>query len=162
MAGPVTDGKATEAKKEPHYSVADRMNRIPTSPHTTLIIFFVLMGWFAETIDLGGTSFLMPTIREYFGMDATTGRFCCSMAAIIAPSYLQTPCSGGFFFFRVWKPRDPMAPIPTKRRPIPWATRQNAPDRVVFFSPYGPFMEKSAFACRKSRNPRVETPPQWA
>ena len=89
-------------------------------------------------------------------------RFCCSMAAIIAPSYLQTPCSGGFFFFRAWKPRDPMAPIPTKRRLIPWANRQNAPDRVVFFSPYGPFMEKSAFACRKSRNPRVETPPQWA
>ena len=56
-------------------SVADRMNRIPTSPHTALIIFFVLMGWFAETIDLGGTSFLMPTIREYFGMDATTGGY---------------------------------------------------------------------------------------
>lgn len=79
MAGPVTDGKATEAKKEPHYSVADRMNRIPTSPHTTLIIFFVLMGWFAETIDLGGTSFLMPTIREYFGMDATTGGYYSSI-----------------------------------------------------------------------------------
>lgn len=79
MAGPVTDGKATEAKKEPHYSVADRMNRIPASPHTTLIIFFVLMGWFAETIDLGGTSFLMPTIREYFGMDATTGGYYSSI-----------------------------------------------------------------------------------
>ena len=79
MAGPVTDGKATGAKKEPHYSVADRMNRIPTSPHTTLIIFFVLMGWFAETIDLGGTSFLMPTIREYFGMDATTGGYYSSI-----------------------------------------------------------------------------------
>lgn len=87
---------------------------------------------------------------------------CCSMAAIIAPSYFQTPCSGGFFIFRVWKPRDPVAPIPTQCRPIPWANRGNAIDRVVFFSPYGPFMEKSAFVCRKSRNPCVETPPQWA
>ncbi len=30
---------------------------------------------------------------------------------------------------------------------------------LCFFSPYGPFVEKSAFDCRKSRNPRVETPP---
>ena len=67
-------------------SVADRMNRIPTSPHTALIIFFVLMGWFAETIDLGGTSFLMPTIREYFGMDATTG------------GYYSSICFLGMFF----------------------------------------------------------------
>ncbi len=55
------------------------MNRIPTSPHTVVIIFFVLMGWFAETIDLGGTSFLMPTIREYFEMDATTGGYYSSI-----------------------------------------------------------------------------------
>lgn len=54
-------------------TVADRMNRIPTTPHTMWIIFFVLMGWFAETIDLGGTSFLLPSIRKYFEMDATTG-----------------------------------------------------------------------------------------
>ena len=67
-------------------SVADRMNRIPTSPHTALIIFFVLMGWFAETIDLGGTSFLMPAIREYFGMDATTG------------GYYSSICFFGMFF----------------------------------------------------------------
>ena len=67
-------------------SVADRMNRIPTSPHTALIIFFVLMGWFAETIDLGGTSFLMPAIREYFGMDATTG------------GYYSSICFLGMFF----------------------------------------------------------------
>ena len=53
-------------------TVADRMNRIPTTPHTMWIIFFVLMGWFAETIDLGGTSFLLPTIRKAFDMDATT------------------------------------------------------------------------------------------
>ncbi len=62
-----------------HFSVADRMNRIPTSPHTTLIIFFILMSWFAECIDLGGTSFLMPTIREYFGMDAATGGYYSSI-----------------------------------------------------------------------------------
>lgn len=61
------------------FTVADRMARIPTSPHTTLIIFFVLMGWFAETIDLGGTSFLMLTIREYFQMDATTGGYYSSI-----------------------------------------------------------------------------------
>ena len=90
------------------------------------------------------------------------GRSCYLMAAIIAPSYFQTPCSGGFFIFRAWKPPAPMAPDPTESLPIPWANRGNAPDRVVFFSPYGPFMEKSAFVCRKSRNPRVETPPQWA
>lgn len=87
---------------------------------------------------------------------------CCSMAAIIAPSYFQTPCSGGFFISRAWKPPVPMAPISNRCLPIPWANRGNAPDRVVFFSPYGPFMEKSAFVCRKSRNPRIETPPQWA
>lgn len=98
------------------------------------------------------------------GVDEEYGKSvrCCSMAAIIAPSYFQTPCSGGFFIFRAWKPRDPVAPIPTQCRPIPWANRGNAIDRVVFFSPYGPFMEKSAFVYRKSRNPCVETPPQWA
>ncbi len=41
-------------------------------------------------------------------------RSCCSMAAIIAPSYLQTPCSGGFFISRVWKPPDTMAQIRPK------------------------------------------------
>ena len=61
------------------HSIADRMNRIPTSKHTTLIIFFVLMSWFAECIDLGGTSYLLPTIREYFGMDATTGGYYSSI-----------------------------------------------------------------------------------
>lgn len=89
-------------------------------------------------------------------------RSCCSMAAIIAPSYLQTPCSGGFFISRVWKPPGTMAQDSTQSRLFPWAIAENAPNRVVFFSPYGPFMEKSAFVCRKSRNPRVETPPQWA
>ena len=89
-------------------------------------------------------------------------RSCCLMAAIIAPSYFQTPCSGGFFIFRSWKPPVTMAQDSTQSRLFPWATTENAPNRVVFFSPYGPFMEKSAFVCRKSRNPRVETPPQWA
>ena len=68
----------TAATAERH-SIADRMNSIPTSKHTMLIIFFVLMGWFSETIDLGGTSFLLPTIREYFGMDATTGGYYSSI-----------------------------------------------------------------------------------
>ena len=70
----VNSTSAGGATAERH-SIADRMNRIPTSKHTMLIIFFVLMGWFSETIDLGGTSFLLPTIREYFGMDATTGGY---------------------------------------------------------------------------------------
>lgn len=74
----------------------------------------------------------------------------------------SNPLFRGFFIFRSWKPPVPMAPISNRCLPIPWANRGNAPDRVVFFSPYGPFMEKSAFVCRKSRNPRVETPPQWA
>lgn len=106
--------------------------------------------------------------RQFASLDKLAGAMrrdivrCCSMAAIIAPSYFQTPCSGGFFIFRAWKPPVPMAPISNRCLPIPWANRGNAPDRVVFFSPYGPFMEKSAFVCRKSRNPRVETPPQWA
>lgn len=76
---------AEAAVGEQKYSIADRMNRIPTSPHTVVIIFFVLMGWFAETIDLGGTSFLMPTIREYFDMDATTG------------GYYSSACFAGMF-----------------------------------------------------------------
>lgn len=59
----------------PEITVADRMDRIPSTGHSWVIIFFVLMGWFAETIDLGGTSFLMPSIREYFQMDTTTGGF---------------------------------------------------------------------------------------
>ena len=73
---------------------------------------------------------------------------CCSMAAIIAPSYLQTLCSGGFFISRVWKPPGTMAQDSTQSRLFPWAIAENAPNRVVFFSPYGPFMEKSAFVCR--------------
>ena len=76
------------------------------------------------------------------------GVSCCSMAAIIAPSYLQTPCSGGFFISRVWKPPGTMAQDSTQSRLFPWAIAENAPNRVVFFSPYGPFMEKSAFVCR--------------
>jgi putative MFS transporter len=48
------------------YSIADRMNRIPGTGKQMLIIFFILMGWFAETIDLGGTSYLLPLIGEYF------------------------------------------------------------------------------------------------
>ena len=79
MAEAVAGTARGSAELEVEYTVADRMNRIPTSPHTALIIFFVLMGWFAETIDLGGTSFLMPTIREYFSMDATTGGYYSSM-----------------------------------------------------------------------------------
>ena len=74
----VNSTSAGGATAERH-SIADRMNRIPTSKHTMLIIFFVLMGWFSETIDLGGTSFLLPTIREYFGMDATTGGYYSSI-----------------------------------------------------------------------------------
>ena len=64
-----------EHKKEyaPEITVSDRMDRIPATAHTWPIIVFILMGWFAETIDLGGTSFLMPSIREYFQMDAATG-----------------------------------------------------------------------------------------
>lgn len=116
-------------------------------------------GMFLRRSDMG----IEPTATGK--TNPTTGQEivrCCSMAAIIAPSYFQTPCSGGFFIFRAWKPPVPMAPISNRCLPIPWANRGNAPDRVVFFSPYGPFMEKSAFVCRKSRNPRVETPPQWA
>lgn len=52
-------------------AVADRMSRIPASRHTKIIILFVFVGWFAECIDLGGTSYLLPTIRAYFEMDAT-------------------------------------------------------------------------------------------
>lgn len=100
--------------------------------------------------------------RRRYSPYGSVARSCCLMAAIIAPSYFQTPCSGGFFIFRSWKPPVPMAPISNRCLPISWANRGNAPDRVVFFSPYGPFMEKSAFVCRKSRNPRVETPPKWA
>ena len=84
------------------------------------------------------------------GVDEEYGKSvsCCSMAAIIAPSYLQTPCSGGFFISRVWKPPGTMAQDSTQSRLFPWAIAENAPNRVVFFSPYGPFMEKSAFVCR--------------
>lgn len=66
----ITGGKG---KYAPGVTIADRMDRIPSTRHSWVIIFFVLMGWFAETIDLGGTSFLMPSIREYFQMDAATG-----------------------------------------------------------------------------------------
>lgn len=78
------------------------------------------------------------------------------------PLLFSNPLFRGFFIFRAWKPRNPMAQVPTQSRLNPWANHGRAPDRVVFFSPYGPFMEKSVFVCRKSRNPRVETPPQWA
>ena len=70
---------ASAAAEVGRHSIADRMNRIPTSKHTKVIIFFVLMGWFSETIDLGGTSFLLPTIREYFGMDEVTGGYYSSI-----------------------------------------------------------------------------------
>ena len=67
------------------------------------------------------------TIAE-LGYPNRQSRSCCLMAAIIAPSYFQTPCSGGFFIFRAWKPPAPMAPDPTESLPIPWANRGNVPD----------------------------------
>lgn len=63
---------AAKANAERH-SIADRMDRIPTTKHTTPIVFFALMSWFVECIDLGGTSYLLPAIREYSGMDEVTG-----------------------------------------------------------------------------------------
>ena len=76
----------TAVSTESKYTVAERMNRIPASPHTILIMFFVLMGWFSETIDIGGTSFLLPTIREYFALDTTVG------------GYYSSICFLGMFF----------------------------------------------------------------
>lgn len=58
------------------------------------------------------------------------------------------PLFRGFFISRVWKPPGTMAQDSTQSRLFPWAIAENAPNRVVFFSPYGPFMEKSAFVCR--------------
>ena len=68
------------------FSIADRMSRIPTTPKKVLIIISVILCMLAESIDLGGTSFLMPTIREYFGMNATTG------------GYYSSICFLGMFF----------------------------------------------------------------
>lgn len=78
----VAANAGSDGEKEGAYSVADRMNRIPTTKHTTFIIFFVLMSWFSECIDLGGTSFLLPTIRAYFGMDATTAGYYSSICFV--------------------------------------------------------------------------------
>ena len=58
------------------------------------------------------------------------------------------PLFRGLFISRVWKPPGTMAQDSTQSRLFPWAIAENAPNRVVFFSPYGPFMEKSAFVCR--------------
>lgn len=63
-------------------TTAERMNRIPASRHTKEIIFFVFVGWFAECIDLGGTSYLLPTIREFFDMSTALGGYYSSICFI--------------------------------------------------------------------------------
>jgi putative MFS transporter len=86
------------------FSVADRMNRIPGSGKQLLIIFFILMGWFAETIDLGGTSYLLPLIGEFFFspqtgiayIDPVTTKVAADIATL--QSYYASICFFGMFF----------------------------------------------------------------
>lgn len=63
-------------------SCADRLDRLPSSRFLKVILFFIFMGWLSECIDLGGTSFLMPTIRAAFSMDTTTGGYYSSICFV--------------------------------------------------------------------------------
>jgi len=47
------------------------MNRLPVTGFTRLVCGVIFIGWMCEAIDLGITSFMLPTIREVFGMEAT-------------------------------------------------------------------------------------------
>jgi putative MFS transporter len=79
------------------------MNRIPGSGKQLLIIFFILMGWFAETIDLGGTSYLLPLIGEHFFaphsgiayLDPATGKASAAIANL--QSLYASICFAGMF-----------------------------------------------------------------
>jgi MFS transporter, putative metabolite:H+ symporter len=61
------------------HAIADRMDRLPANRYVRVILFFIFMGWFSECIDLGGTGYLLPTIRESFGLDAAMGGYYSSI-----------------------------------------------------------------------------------
>jgi putative MFS transporter len=79
------------------------MNRIPGSGKQLLIIFFILMGWFAETIDLGGTSYLLPLIGEHFFAPLLGTDFLSAATGKVAPeianlqSMYASICFAGMF-----------------------------------------------------------------
>lgn len=52
------------------YRVADRMDRLPVSKFTIAVCACMFIGWMCEAIDLGMTSYMLPTLREYWGMGA--------------------------------------------------------------------------------------------
>lgn len=50
------------------YRVADRMNRLPVSKFTIGVCACMFIGWMCEAIDLGMTSYMLPTLSKYWGM----------------------------------------------------------------------------------------------
>ena len=52
------------------YRVSDRMNRLPVTGFTKLVCACMFIGWMCEAVDLGITSYMLPTLREFWGMSA--------------------------------------------------------------------------------------------
>ena len=47
-------------------SVADRMNRLPVTGFTRVVCGCIFIGWMCEAIDLGITSFMLPTLFSHY------------------------------------------------------------------------------------------------
>lgn len=60
--------------------VSDRLERLPITGYHRMVCGLLFLSWFCESIDLGGTSFLMPVIIEAFDMTTVQGGYYSSIA----------------------------------------------------------------------------------
>lgn len=64
------------------YKVADRMNRLPVTGFTKLVCACMFIGWMCEAIDLGITSYMLPTLSAEWGMSTVTAGWYSSICFI--------------------------------------------------------------------------------
>ncbi len=62
------------------HRAADRMARLPLDKTHVLVLFLLFISWICEAIDLGGTSYIMPSLMAYWEIDAAIGGYYASLA----------------------------------------------------------------------------------
>lgn len=64
------------------YRVASRLERLPIVGHHRLVSAAIFISWLAESIDLGGTGFILPVLREHFNFTPVQGGWFASTAYV--------------------------------------------------------------------------------
>lgn len=64
------------------YRAADRMARLPMDKTHVFVLFWLFLAWISEAVDLGGTSYILPSLMQYWGMDTTVGSYYSSLAYV--------------------------------------------------------------------------------